>query len=41
MQYQPGDLVILLNKNIIIKRPNKKLDAKFLRPFKIIETKGK
>src|SRR6266536_3334512 len=41
IQYQPGDLVMLLSRNITIKRPSKKLDAKFLKPFKIVETKGK
>src|SRR6266498_1711278 len=41
IQYQLGDLIILLNRNIIIKRPSKKLDAKFLGSFKIVETKGK
>ncbi len=34
-------MVILLSKNIITKRPSKKLDAKFLKSFKIVETKGK
>jgi len=41
MQYQPGDLIILLSRNITTKRPSKKLDIKFLGLFKIIETKGK
>ncbi len=41
MQYQLGDLVMLLSRNIIIKRPSKKLDAKFLGPFKVVETKSK
>src|SRR6266498_4075459 len=41
IQYQLGDLVILLNRNIITKRPSKKLDMKFLGPFKVVETKGK
>ncbi len=41
IQYQPGDLIILSSRNIITKRPNKKLDTKFLKPFKIVETKGK
>ena len=41
MQYQPGDLVILLSRNITTKRFSKKLDTKFLGPFKVIETKGK
>src|SRR6266536_5306344 len=41
MQYQPGDLVMILSRNITTKRPSKKLDAKFLRPFKVVETKGK
>ncbi len=41
MQYQLGDLIMLLNRNITIKRSSKKLDAKFLGPFKVVETKGK
>ncbi len=41
MQYQLGDLVILLSRNITIKRSSKKLDTKFLEFFKIVETKGK
>jgi len=41
MQYQPGDLIILLSKNITIKRSSKKLDTKFLGPFKVVKTKGK
>ncbi len=32
---------MLLNRNIITKPSSKKLDAKFLKPFKIVETKGK
>ncbi len=32
---------MLSSRNIIIKRSSKKLDVKFLRPFKIVETKGK
>ena len=32
---------MLSNKNFTIKRPSKKLDAKFLGSFKVIETKGK
>ncbi len=32
---------MLLSRNITIKRSSKKLDAKFLKPFKIVETKGK
>ncbi len=41
MQYQLGDLIILSSRNITIKRPSKKLDTKFLGPFKVVETKGK
>ncbi len=41
MQYQPEDLVILSSRNITTKRPSKKLDTKFLGPFKIVEMKGK
>ncbi len=41
MQYQSGDLVILLSRNITTKRFSKKLDAKFLKFFKVVETKGK
>ncbi len=41
MQYQPGDLIILLSRNITTKRSNKKLNTKFLELFKIIETKNK
>src|SRR6266511_2845167 len=41
IQYQPGNLIILLNRNITTNRPSKKLNTKFLGPFKIIETKGK
>ncbi len=32
---------MLLSRNIIIKRFSKKLDAKFLEPFKVVEMKGK
>ncbi len=41
MQYQLEDLIMLLSRNIIIKRFSKKLDTKFLGFFKVVETKGK
>src|SRR6266511_6354647 len=41
IQYQSGDLIILSSRNITIKRSSKKLDTKFLKLFKIIETKCK
>jgi hypothetical protein len=37
MQFAEGQEVLLSAKNIRIKHPYKKLDAKFLGPFKILQ----
>ena len=39
--YQVGNKVLLSLKNIRLSRPSKKLDYRFLGPFKITETIGK
>ena len=40
-EYTVSDLVWLSTKNIRTKQPSKKLDAKFTRPYKILEIIGK
>jgi hypothetical protein len=40
MQFAEGQEVLLSAKNIRTKRPHKKLDAKFLGPFKILQCIG-
>ena len=39
--YRVGDRVLLSSKNIRLSRPSKKLDFRFLGPFRIIEALGK
>jgi hypothetical protein len=39
--YRIGTRILLSARNIRIKRSNKKLNYKFLKPFRIIETVGK
>src|SRR5437764_11577361 len=40
-RYRVGDEVLLSSKNIRLSRPSKKLDNRFLGPFRIIEAIGK
>jgi hypothetical protein len=35
--FKEGDMVYLAIKNILIKRPSKKLDYKYIRPYRIIQ----
>jgi hypothetical protein len=40
-QFNEGQMVLLSAKNIQMKRPHKKLDSKFLGPFKVLKRIGK
>jgi len=40
VEFQPGDLVWLLPKNLKTRRPSKKLDHKRLGPFTVLEKRG-
>ena len=37
LTFSEGNIIYLVTKNIIIKKPNKKLDYKYLRLYKVIK----
>jgi hypothetical protein len=37
LSFKEGDIIYLATKNISIKRPSKKLNYKYIRPYKIIQ----